>query len=323
MVEKLCALEGAEAGLLTSSGMAALSTLFMALLKPGGHVIMSQHVYGGTLDWAQNEFPRWNVECEFVAPDVNAIENALREDTSLIHVESPGNPFSNVIDLRVVAKLAKSAGAYTSIDGTYASPILQNPLALGIDVVMHSATKYLGGHSDLCAGVLLASKPLMEKMYPIAVRFGGSVNAQTAWLLERSVKTLNVRVQRHSENGLIVARRLQNMSGISKVYYPGLTDHPDHEIARQQMRGFGGMLAFELADDIDPTRFQKALNMIHPAISFGGVESTLCQPELTSHMKISVAERRRQGITPQLIRLSVGIENPEDILADLKQALGC
>jgi cystathionine beta-lyase len=239
----------------------------------------------------------------------------------MIFVESPSNPLLTVVDLAAVAAFAKSRGILTVIDNTFASPILQNPLADGFDLVMHSGTKYLGGHSDLCCGTVNGSAVLIRRVRDHAVAYGGCLNAQDCYLLERSLKTLELRVNRQSSNATIVAGRLAESKHINKVYYPGLKDHPGHEIAERQMRGFGGMLSFELANDIDPVSYIRRLELVNCAISLGGVETTICQPVATSHQKVSEQERQRLGITAGLLRLSVGIEDADDISADLLQAI--
>jgi cystathionine beta-lyase len=321
VAEKMCTLECAEAGLVTSSGMAAISSILFGLLKKGDHVVFTEGLYGGTHSLIVNELDRFGISFSFSAPDVGSIEAASGPDTRLIYVESPGNPLLTVVDLAAVAALAKNHGIITVIDNTFASPILQNPLLLGFDLVMHSGTKYLGGHSDLCCGTVNGPSELLDKVRNFAVSYGGCLNAQDCHLLERSLKTLELRVTCQSDNAAVIAESLDQNSRIKRVNYPGLDKHPGHHIAARQMSGFGGMLSFELADDIDPVAYLRRLELVNCAISLGGVETTICQPVATSHEKMAVDERERLGITDGLLRLSVGIEDAEDITADLLQTL--
>ena len=321
VADKMCALEGAEAGLVTSSGMAAIASILFGLLVDGDHVVFTEGLYGGTHALIVKELGRCGISHSFAANDIAAIEQATTDATRMIFVESPGNPLLNVVDLAAVAKFAKARGILTAIDNTFASPILQNPIKLGFDLVIHSGTKYLGGHSDLCCGTVNGAAALISKVRDHGVNHGGCLNAQDCHLLERSLKTLEVRVQRQSDNAAVIAGLLENSEHVKRVYYPGLKSHPGHEIAARQMSGFGGMLSFELSEDIDPITYLRSLEMINCAISLGGVETTICQPVATSHQKMPIAERERLGITDGLLRLSVGIEDAEDIAADLLQAL--
>ncbi len=323
VVEKVCALEGAEAGLLFSSGMAALTTAIFAMVNPGDHVVMLDELYGGSHHFATSDLQRLGVETTFVATNAEAVGAAIRENTSLIVIESPTNPLLGLVDIAAIAQMARSRSVTTLIDNTFATPILQNPLALGIDLVMHSGTKYLGGHSDICCGMVLGARTLVKKILHVARNLGGSLNASTCYLLERSLKTLALRVERQSQNANRLATFLENHAGVTKVNYPGLTSHPDHILAAKQMNAFGGMLSFEMNVSRIQTRdMLNRLKLISAAVSLGGVETTICSPAETSHFKISAAERERIGIKDSLLRLSVGIEDPEDLMADLNQALG-
>ncbi|MDX2428350.1 MAG: PLP-dependent aspartate aminotransferase family protein [Xanthomonadales bacterium] len=321
VAEKMTVLEYAEAGLVTSSGMAAISAILFGLLASGDHIVLTEGLYGGTHALIVNELERFGISYSFTKPSVDSLAAACGSDTRMIFVESPSNPLLTVVDLATVAAFAKSRGILTVIDNTFASPILQNPLVDGFDLVMHSGTKYLGGHSDLCCGTVNGSAMLIRKVRDHAVAYGGCLNAQDCYLLERSLKTLEIRVSRQSSNAAIVAVRLDESEHINKVYYPGLKDHPGHEIAERQMQGFGGMLSFELANGIDPVSYIRRLKLVNCAISLGGVETTICQPVATSHQKVSEQERQRLGITAGLLRLSVGIEDADDISTDLLQAL--
>ncbi len=321
VAEKMSALECAEAGLVTSSGMAAISAILFGLLDSSDHVVLTEGLYGGTHALIVNELHRFGISFNFAAADVESIAAACGTDTRMIFVESPSNPLLTVVDLTAVADFAKPRGILTVIDNTFASPILQNPLVHGFDLVMHSGTKYLGGHSDLCCGTVNGSAALIAKVRDHAVAYGGCLNAQDCYLLERSLKTLELRVNRQSSNAAIIARHLDDNDRIKHVYYPGLEEHPGHAIAARQMQGFGGMLSFELAGDIDPVSYIRRLELVICAVSLGGVETTICQPVATSHQKVPGEERQRLGITAGLLRLSVGIEDADDICADLVQAL--
>lgn len=322
VMEKLSALENAKDGLLFSSGMAAISTVMFAFLGTGDHAVLQRDIYGGTHHFVTADFERFGIEYTFVSNQTEDFEKAVQKNTKLILIETPSNPLLMVTDIRAVSQIAKSANALSVIDNTFATPINQNPLDLGIDIVVHSGTKYLGGHSDLCCGAALARHELMQKIRSTAANFGGSLNAITCYLLERSLKTLAIRVETQNRNALTLARRLQADARIKNVHYPGLENHPGFEIAGNQMRGFGGMLAFELDDQqVGSDQFLKSLNLITPAVSLGGVETIICSPTATSHAKISPAERAELGITDGLLRLSVGIEDPDDLMADIENAL--
>ena len=318
---KMNALESAEAGLVTSSGMAAISSILFGILEKGEHLVLTEGLYGGTFALVVRELERFGISYSFAASDSESIENACVAETRMVFVESPTNPLLSVVDLASVAGFAKSRDIITVIDNTFATPILQNPLTLGFDLVMHSGTKYLGGHSDLCCGTVNGAAHLVAKARDHAVNFGGCLNAQDCHLLERSLKTLEIRVSRQSSNAGTIATALESNGNFKRVYYPGLENHPGHAIAAQQMSGFGGMLSFELADHIEPLAYLRRLKMVNCAISLGGVETTICQPVATSHQKMSEKERQRLGISDGLLRLSVGIEDAGDILDDLLQAL--
>ncbi len=323
VIDKLCVLEKTESGLLFSSGMAAISTVVYAIAGQGDHVVMQRDIYGGTHHFATAEFERFGIEYTFVSNQPEAFEQAVRDNTKLIYIETPSNPLLMVTDIAAVAKIARAHGIASAIDNTFASPINQNPADMGIDIVVHSGTKYLGGHSDICCGAVLSTDQLTGRIKSSAVNFGGSLNAVTCHLLERSLKTLGIRVERQNSNALAIARHLEKHANIQQVYYPGLENHPGFEVARNQMRGFGGMLSFELKEErIDPQRFVRSLNLIRPALSLGGVETIICAPSATSHVKLSATERKELGIADGLFRLSVGIEDVEDIIADLDTALG-
>lgn len=322
VVRKLCALEEAEDGVLFSSGMAGISTSILAFAGIGDHVIMLDELYGGSHAFATNQFKRLGIEYTFTATDVASIRKSIRENTKVVMIESPTNPLLNVIDIRKVAKLGKEYGIVTIIDNTFATPINQNPINMGIDIVVHSGTKYLGGHSDICCGIALADKEKTKRIRAMALNLGGSLNATTCYLLERSLKTLAIRVQRQTKNAFALAEFLDNHPFINRVNYPGLPNSVGHEIAKSQMEGFGAMLSFEINEGkMDVNHFLRRLKLISPAVSLGGIDTTICSPAVTSHAKISKAERDKIGITDSLLRLSVGIERVEDLISDLKYAL--
>lgn len=321
VADKMSALEGSEAGLVLSSGMAAIASIIFGILKNGDHIIFTEGIYGGTYALAAKELQRFGIEYSITGTAIESIEQACKLNTRMIFVESPGNPLMNVVDIAAVAGFAKSRGLISAIDNTFASPILQNPIALGFDLVMHSGTKYLCGHSDLICGTVNGPADLIQKVRNHAVNHGGCLNAQDCYLLERSLKTLEVRVSRQSDNALAIAQQLQHSELVKKVHYPGLKSDPGHAIAKRQMSGFGGMLSFVLADEIEPLVYLRCLKMINCAVSLGGVETTICQPVATSHQKMPEDERLLLGITDGMMRLSVGIEDAQDIAEDLLQAL--
>ncbi len=322
IVRKLCDLENAEEGLLFSSGMAAISTAMLAFLSSGDHAVLQRDIYGGTHHFVTAEFERFGIEYTFVSNRAEEIEQAVRKNTKIVYIETPSNPLVLITDIKATVRIARAQKAISIIDNTFATPINQNPIDLGIDIVTHSGTKYLGGHSDLCCGAALTRKDLAGKIAATAANLGGSLNALTCYLLERSLKTLGIRVEKQNQNAGEIAAYLQKDPRIRKVYYPGLENHPAHAVAKNQMKGFGGMLAFELGSGApDPERFLRNLKLITPALSLGGVETIICSPAKTSHEKITAAERAELGITDNMLRLSVGIENPADIIADLDGAL--
>ncbi len=323
VVQKVSALESAEDGVLFSSGMAAMSTAILAFAGQGAHLVMMDELYGGTHAFATGHFAQFGLECSFAATDASAVCGAVRQDTRVVVIESPTNPLLSVIDIGKVADFARERGIVTIIDSTFATPIHQNPLLLGIDVVIHSGTKYLGGHSDICCGIALTNREKADRIRSLARNLGGSLNADTCALLERSLKTLAIRVERQTENAGRIALFLDGQAKVQRVNYPGLPGSVYYELAKSQMNGFGPMLSFELdGRTIDPDRFVRRLKLIKPAVSLGGVESTICAPAVTSHVKMSAAERQRIGVSDSLLRLSVGIEQVEDLIEDLEQALG-
>jgi cystathionine beta-lyase len=301
--------------------MAAISTAVLANAGAGDHVVLLDELYGGTHAFATDTFDRLAITHTFARTDADLVAEGTTPRTKAIVIESPTNPLLGILDIRRVADFGKSRGITTIMDNTFATPINQNPLSLGIDVVVHSGTKYLGGHSDLCCGAVLTSAEKAERVRAMARHLGGSLNPITCYLLERSLKTLALRVGRQSENAGRIAEFLAAHTAVRTVNYPGLPGFKGHAIARSQMSGFGGMLSFELEEGVAPSSFLRALRLITPALSLGGVETLICSPAETSHAKISAEERKRIGISDALLRLSVGIENAEDLMADLDQAL--
>ena len=322
LCKKIAALEHAEAALIFGSGMAAVSTALLAFLKAGDHVVLQQTLYGGTYNLVNEEFSKYGIEYSFTEGwKAEAFEEKIKGNTKVIYIETPSNPLLTITDLKAVATIAKKHGLITMIDNTFASPVNQNPIDFGIDIVIHSATKYMGGHSDICAGAVASTAENMERIFHLAKNLGGSLSDYTVWLLERSMKTMGIRVRAQNENALAMANFLQENKDIERVYYPGLPTHEDHEIAKKQMKGFGGMLSFELNSSLDASLFQKSLKLIKSSMSLAGVESTVLSPTKTSHALMSVEVRAEQGIADGLIRFSVGIEEPEDLIQDILQAL--
>ena len=321
LATKIAALENAEEGMVFSSGMAAINTTLLTFLKAGDHIIFQKGLYGGTFNWANSELNKFGIE--FTIADENTaadFEKALQKNTKLLYIETPSNPLLQITDIKAAANFSKTNNLISAIDNTFASPVNQNPIDFGIDLVLHSATKYLGGHSDICAGAVVGSNKLISKIRHTALNFGGSLDAQTCYLLERSIKTLFVRVNQQTKNAQQIAEYLNEHQKIAQVFYPGLPSFEGYDIANKQMNGFTGMLSFKLktGDIID---FQRSLKLIKPAVSLGGVDSTISAPILTSHRHVPQDENRRDGITNKILRLSVGIENVEDLIDDLEKTL--
>ncbi|MCK4747470.1 MAG: PLP-dependent transferase, partial [Bacteroidales bacterium] len=319
--EKIAALEQTEKGMVFSSGMAAITSALLAFLEKGDHAVFQTGLYGGTFHFVTSELERFGIEYDIAENnETDAFEKLIRNNTRLIYIETPSNPLLKITDIRTTAELAKKHGLISIIDNTFASPVNQTPHLLGIDVVIHSATKYLGGHSDICAGVLACGEDNFLKIRSMARSLGGSLNAQDVYLLERSIKTLAIRVEQQNSNAAILAGKLAGHPGINRVHYPGLPGHPGHEIAKLQMNGFGGMLSFE-PSETDPVEFQRRLKLIHPSVSLGGLDTIICSPSLTSHRHLSSEEKETEGISESLLRLSVGIEDADELWEDLEQAI--
>ena len=319
----LASLEGAKFGLCFSSGMAATSTVIEAL-NPGDHVLCSNDLYGGTYRVFTKVFARFGMTFSFVdAADLAAVEAAFTPKTKLVWLESPSNPLLKISDLRGIAKLAHAKGAKLVVDNTFASPALQRPLALGADVVVHSTTKYLGGHSDVIGGAILTSDETLYKEYKFLQNAVGAIPGPLdCFLLLRGTKTLPLRMERHCSNAMIVAKHLLGHPEIAKVHYPGLPTHAGHELAKAQMCGFGGMISFEIKGDLERAkRMISSCKVFSLAESLGGVESLIGHPASMTHGSIPREERLKAGLVDGLIRLSVGIEDAADLTADLDSAL--
>jgi len=320
--KKIAALEKTEDALIFGSGMAAISAALFAFLKQGDHVVIQQVIYGGTYNFIVSEFEKYGIEYSFTESDkVIDFKALIKENTKVLYIETPSNPLLGITDIKAIASLAKEDGIITMIDNTFASPINQNPKDFGIDIILHSATKYMGGHSDISAGAIAATKEHIEKIWKTAINFGGNLSDQTVWLLERSLKTLNLRVKEQTKNAQKMAEFLESNADIDMVYYPGLKSHPQHELAKKQMKGFGAMMAFELSEGIDAMKFQNNLQLIKPSMSLAGLESTTVSPVQTTHALLSEEERLARGIKDGLIRFSVGIEETEDLIEDILQAI--
>ena len=322
LCKKIAALENTEAGLIFSSGMAAISSAMLAFLEKGDHVIVQQVIYGGTYNFIVSEFDKYGIEYSFTESDkAEDFKALIKENTRILYIETPSNPLLGITDMQAISSIAKENDILTMIDNTFASPINQNPANFGIDIVIHSATKYMGGHSDISAGAIAASEAHIEQIWKTAINFGGNLSDQTVWLLERSLKTLNLRVKEQTKNAQEMAEYLEQSSDIDSVYYPGLKSHPQHELAKKQMKGFGAMLSFELKEGIDAMNFQNNLSLIKPSMSLAGLESTTVSPTQTTHALLSEEERLERGIKEGLIRFSVGIEESADLIADIEQAI--
>jgi cystathionine gamma-synthase len=321
--EKMAALEGAEKATSFATGMAAISTTLFALLEPGMHAVTVKDAYGATYLHFIRILPRFGIHCHvFETEDTGAIEAAIEKNCHLLYLESPTNPTLKVLDLAHLIGLARQKGAITVVDNTFATPINQSPVTLGADLVIHSATKYLCGHGDVLAGVVGGKKDLVDKIFRHRELTGPSLNAYSAYLLLRSLKTLGLRVQRQNENALALSQFLEKQPKVAQVFYPGLESHPGHEIAKKQMSGFGGVLSFELKGGYEAVkRFMPRLKYAYMAANLGQVETIVGPPATTSHVELTDQERTAAGVPEGLIRYAVGIEDVEDLKADLNAAL--
>src|SRR6476661_2256490 len=320
---RLALLEGAEAALVLSSGMGATACAMLALLRPGDHLITSSWIYGGTRKLFTQDLPGMGIEVTFVNPlEPRAWRKALRKTTRVIFLESPVNPTCRVLELNSLQSLAHSEGIALVVDSTFASPVNFRPIEHGVDVVIHSATKYLNGHHDILAGVVCGNEPFIDEVRRKMMVWGQAPDPFACWLLERGLKTIDVRVKRQNENALKIAEWCSHRSEIAKVHYPGLKTHPDHGIAKTILDGFGGMMAIELKGGGPAViRFVHGLKVFAYAASLGGVDSLVIEPRYSSHEHMSPDERARIGIPDGFLRMSIGIENAEDLIADIEQAL--
>lgn len=319
---KLAALEKTETALVFGSGMGAVANALLTFLKSGDHVIFPKYLYGGTSNFIKNELVKFNIQYDIAENDsIETFEKLIKPNTKVIYIETPSNPLLTITDVVAVAQMAKKHQLISMIDNTFASPVNQNPHELGIDIIIHSATKYLGGHSDILAGAIMANQKHIDQIFLTGINYGANLSDLTVWLLDRSIKTLALRVKKQNKNAIKLAKFLAHHPKIEKVYYPGLKSHPHHEIAKKQMKGFGGMLSFELKSIYDTKVFIKQLKLIKPSMSLAGVESTILSPTQTSHALLSAEEREKQGINENLLRFSIGIESVNDIINDLNHSL--
>ena len=319
---KISDLESAEDSILFGSGLGAVSSTMFSFLKSGDHVILHDSIYGGTINLVNTEFKKFNIDFSYIdINDINILKSTIKKNTRIIYFETPTNPLLQIVDISLISSVAKENDIISIIDNTFASPINQNPINFGIDLVIHSATKYLGGHSDILAGSVSGAKEHIEKIKKSGINYGANLSDYTVWLLERSIKTLSVRVNAQNQNALDLAKFLDDNALIKKVFYPGLENHLSHEIASKQMNGFGGMMSFEVTDKINSEDFVSDLKIISPTMSLAGVESSITSPSKTSHKKVDPQIRKKLGISDNLLRFSVGIEDIEDLMLDLDKSL--
>jgi cystathionine beta-lyase/cystathionine gamma-synthase len=323
LAERLARLEGAEAAIFVASGMGATALAHMAVLRPGDHLLSSEWIYGGTRKLFTDDFNRLGIEVSFVNPEKRRDwRSRIRKNTRAIFVETPTNPVMRVLDLDWLSLLTKERGIPLLVDATFATPINFRPLEHGADVVIHSVTKYLNGHSDVIAGAVAGSEPFVEEVRERMKVWGQALDPHCAWMIERGMKTLAVRMERHNATGLAVAAWLAEQDKVRKVHYPGLASHPDHELAKATLDGFGGMVGVELTGGAKAAeRFLRALRVIAHAPSLGGVESLISEPRFTSHAAMTAEQRAAAGIPDGFLRISLGLEDVPDILADLSRGL--
>ncbi len=321
--ETVAALEGTDGARTFSSGMGAITTTILALLKAGDHIVAQRDIYGGVTKFLSTWLPKVGIETTFVdTTDYEQYARAIRPNTRMLYLESPTNPALRVVDMKKMAALARQHGLVSMIDSTFGTPINQRPAEYGIDLVMHSGTKYLSGHADLTCGVVCGRQELMDQLWETRTTLGNVMDPHAAWLLIRGIKTLAVRVARQNENALRVAEFLERHAKVRRVHYPWVRSHPQYAIAREQMSGGGGMVTFEVeGTGDDARRVSEAMRLFTLATSLGGVESLVSIPVLTSHAMISPEQREKMGVTEQMVRLSVGIESAEDLIEDLERAL--
>jgi methionine-gamma-lyase len=320
--KKLAALEGGESAVVTASGSAAISSTLLALLKAGDEVIATRQLYGGTYRLLRDILPRYGIGVRYVDADLAGIKHLVGPRTKVFYIETPTNPTLRLVDLQKAVAFAQEWGLVSVIDNTFATPVLQKPLAMGFNLVVHSATKYLAGHSDVIAGAAVGSNVLIQKVRENVICFGGSMDPEAAFLLIRGLKTLEIRMERQCKTAMAVAKYLAAHPKIARVHYPGLRSHPDYRLARRQMKGFGAMLAIDLKEGLPAARrFCDRVRIFLLAVSLGGVESLVSLPIYTSHHKMSPAELRAAGVEPETVRVSIGLEDSADLIEDLREAL--
>ena len=320
--KKIAALEGAQAAVVAASGTAAISASLLAVLRTGDEVIASRQLYGGSYRLLRDVFPRLGIGVRHVESDLAGIEHLAGPRTKALYIETPTNPTLRLVDLKKAAAFAQEWGLVAIIDNTFASPVLQKPLQMGFNIVVHSASKYLAGHSDVIAGAAAGSSVLIDKVRANVIQIGGSMDPEAAFLLIRGMKTLQIRIERQCQSAMAVAKFLEKHPKVARVHYPGLASHPDHKLAKQQMRDFGGMLAFDHKGGLaGARRFGDRIRVFLLAASLGGVESLAVLPIYTSHYKMSPAELKAAGVSPGTVRVSVGLEDSKDLIEDLRQAL--
>lgn len=322
--EKMAVLEGGEAALAFGSGMAAVTAVLLALVSQGDHIVHSSAIYGCTFAFLHELAPRFGITATSVdTADLEAVKAAIKPETKVVYVETPANPTMKMSDIRAIAQLAHQHGATVVVDNTFMTPYFQQPLALGADVVVHSATKYIGGHGDVVAGLAIGKKELMDEIRMTTLKdIGGIISPFNAWLLLRGLKTLAVRMDRHNINGVAIAKWLETHPAVEKVYYPGLKSFAQHELALEQMSGFGGIMAFELKGGYDAgVKLMNNVKLCHLAVSLGDVDTLIQHPASMTHSVVPEEQRQIANISPGLVRLAVGLENVEDIIADLEQGL--
>jgi len=320
--QKIAALEEAEDAVVTASGSAAISSALLALLHAGDEVIATRQLYGGSYKLLRDIFPQLNIGVRLVDADLAGIEKLAGPRTKVLYVETPTNPTLRLVDLQKAAAFAQEWGLVAIIDNTFASPVLQKPLRMGFNLVLYSASKYLAGHSDVIAGAAAGSAVLIKKVRANMIQMGGSMDPEAAYLLIRGIKTLEVRMRRQCKTAMTVAKFLAKHPKVARVHYPGLASHPDHDLAKRQMRDFGAMMAFDLKGGLSSARrFCDRVHVFLLAASLGGVESLVVLPIYTSHYKMSVAELKAASVEPGTVRVSIGLEDPQDLIEDLRQAL--
>jgi methionine-gamma-lyase len=319
---KIAELENGEAALVTASGSAAISTALLSVLRAGDELIAARQLYGGSYRLLRDVLPQMGIRVHYIETNLEGVDGLVNPNTRAIYIETPTNPTLGLVDLKKAVRLARKHKLVSIIDNTFATPILQKPLNIGFDLVVHSATKYLAGHSDIVAGAVAGNRERIGEVRHMMISLGGSMDPDPAYLLIRGLKTLEIRVRRQCQSALAVARFLERHPKIARVHYPGLTSHPDHRLAKRQMAGFGGMLAFDMKGGLSAARrFCDQSRIFLLAASLGGVESLIVLPIYTSHYRMSTSELAAAGVSPGTVRMSIGLEDAGDLIADLKESL--